>query len=447
MVSTQGYSSYLIPYLFSSSLSQTSSSQSANSLTQLALYNSPSLLQAYAKSQTSGLQQGGQVTQQVSSVWNNFNSLNTLAKTFTATDTTSVFSQRTVSSSDTAAVTGTVSGGAAQASYSVGVSQLAVAQQNSGTALLSSGNNLSAGVTTSATYSFKLTTNAGTQQSYYVNVKSGDQNQQVLQKMADAINTASSAGTAVAKAQVVSSVSGGVQSSKLVVTAANTGTDNGFTLSDITGNLTAASGAGTAAVAAQNASYTVNGVTNTSQSNTAVIKNTGVTLNLLKPTSKAATLTVGLDVTGISKQMSAFVAQYNSTIGALHDSGLFTASKLTSRLGDSFSSEASDLESIGLTVNQDKTLSFNPDTFEQALTANPNKVSSLLSGYGKLASAVQSVAQNVTALAPSWLASTQNLYPGTDTSQTPSVQFQQYVQNAVFGMFAGSSGTILNIAA
>jgi flagellar hook-associated protein 2 len=447
MIGIQGYSSYLIPYLFPSGSSQNSGLKSTDSLTQLLLYNSSSLMQAYSQSQAAALQQGGQVTQQVSSVWNNFSSLSGLAKGLTTSGSTSAFNQRTVTSSNSAAVTGTAASGAAQATYSVGVSQLAVAQQNSGTALLSAGTNLSAGVTTSATYSFSLKTNSQSQQTYYVNVKSGDSNQQVLQKMADSINTANSAGTAAVKAQVVTTVTGGVQYSRLAITAASTGTDNGFTLSDNSGALAVSSGVTTATTAAQNANYTVNGASYTSQTNTPVISGSGLTLNFAKTTTQNVSLSVGLDVASVTQKMTDFVQQYNATVTSLQNSGLTMGSSLINRLVQSFSNESSDLASIGLTLNADHTLSLDQSAFQQAFTTNPNQVSSLLSGYGHLAAGVQSVAQSVTTLAPSWLASTQSPYPGTDSSQNLAAQFQQYVQNTSFNTFFGSSGSFLNIAA
>jgi flagellar hook-associated protein 2 len=448
MVNTLANNSYLVSNLMSAGLSQGSPLVSTNVLTNLNLYRSSSQVQAYALTQTSGQRQGGQVTQQISSVWNSFSSLNTLAKTFTAKDNTSAFSQRTVTSSNAAAVTATSSGGSASASYSVGVSQLAAAQQNSGIALLANGTDLSDASTTASTYSFQMTINSGSQQTYYVNVKPGDQNQQVLQKMADAINAANSGGKTAVKAQVTTDVKGGAQYSKLVVTAANTGTDNAFSLTDASGHLSAASGVqGGTTVAAQNASYTVNGVAFTSQSNTAVIKNANITMTLSKTTQADVTLTVGQDAAGITAQMANFVKQYNATVNALKNSGLTMASKLISRLAQSSSSQAGDLETIGLTRNSDNTLSLDQSVFQQALTSNPNRTASLLSGYGDLASGVQSVAQSVTALPPSWLANTQNPYPGTDLSQSLSGQFQQYLLNSMLAKFAGSSGSYLDIAA
>jgi flagellar hook-associated protein 2 len=443
MVSTQSLNSYLLPYMLSGISPVNSSLRTTSLMPQLTIYKSPSLVQAYALSQ-----QGGQTTQQVSSVWNNFNTLNTLAKTITATDSTSAFSQRAVTSSNDTAVTATASSGSAQASLSVGVSQLAAAQQNSSTVMQSNNTDLSAGVTKSSTYSFNLTTNSGKQQTLYVNIKPGDQNQNVLQKMADAINTASSSGTATAKAKVVTSDNSGVQFSQLVITAASTGTDNGFTLSDNTGNLVTASGANAApTVAAQNANYTLNGVAATSQSNTVNIKSANITMTLAKTTSADATLKIGQDVAGITKQMASFVNQYNATVTALKNSGLSMAPKLINRLAQSIAPQASELLNIGLTTNADHTLNFDQSTFGQALTTNPSQTKSLLSDYGDLASSVQSVARNIIALPPTWLANTQNVYPGTDSTQSPAGQFQQYIQNTMFGMFFGSSGSYLNISA
>jgi len=449
MISTQGYNAFLLPYLLSAGLPGSSASRSTTPLLQLNNYNSSSLLSAYTSSQTSG-QLGSQATQQVSSVWNSFSSLNTLAKTFTATDSSSAFSQRAVTSSNDAAVTAKATGGAALANYSIGVSQLATAQQNSGTALLSSGTSLSAGLTTSSTYSFSMTTTSGVKQSYYVTVKPGEQDQKVLQKMADAINAANSSGTAAVKAQVTTTVNGGMQYSNLVLSAVNTGSDNGFTLSDTSGSLATNSGVGSSqggSVAAQNASYTVNGVSFSSQSNTATIKNTHITMSFAKTTLSDATLAVGQDVAGVTNQMNNFVQQYNATINALQNSGLTMASKLINRLTQSISPQASDLENIGLTLNPDHTLSLDQSAFQQALTTNPGQTQSLLSGHGDLARGVQSVAQSVNALPPSWLANTQNPFAGTDSSQPPAAQFQQYIQNNMFGMFFGSSGSFLNISA
>ena len=181
-------------------------------------------------------------TDALSSVWNSLNLLNTQATPFLTTDDSNVFNQMTTTSSDSSNVTATTSPGATLASYSVGVSQLADAQETTGSTLSANGTTLSNGLGAPTTYTFNISTNGGSTTPIALTVNPGDTNCTVMQNMADAINAASNSGVS---AQVLSSQDAfGNLKSTMLLDATNTGTDNGFTITDASGNLAAIAGLG-----------------------------------------------------------------------------------------------------------------------------------------------------------------------------------------------------------
>jgi len=270
-------------------------------------------------------------------------------------------------------------------SYSIDVQQLATAQK-SFSSLYNATDNFGAG-----TLSF--TVNGAVEDV----TLSGSTNS--LQDVANAINDAD--------ISVRATVVNGDAGSRLVLTSRDTGTDNAFTLSVSGGdaNLTSLGtfdGANPNAVAAQNAIVTVEGETVTSQSNqiTSAIANVTITAKA----QGTSTLEVARDSSGIADSVQAFVDAYNAmrseiskqtaydadTKTAQPLNGDATTRSLLSHLRSSISTVPSGLSgsnfeylfNLGVSLQQDGTLTFTSSKLDDAINSDFNGVMTALNAYG-----------------------------------------------------------------
>ncbi|SMB98177.1 flagellar hook-associated protein 2 [Thermanaeromonas toyohensis ToBE] len=284
-----------------------------------------------------------------------------------------VFLQRAATSSAPNAVTAQAEPGATLATYAISISQIATAQQNLGLSLSST----SAAGLAAGTYTFTLQVGGKTYTISFT-VNAGDTNQTVLNNMAQAIN----ASGAPVTAQVATDIVAGT--SRLVLTANNTGTSNAFTLTDVTGNAVAYTGANTVSVAAANASYTLNGVPYTSQSNTIYLDNRKLRLNLLGTVTNA-TITVTPNIQAISNAINNFVTAYNNLVTFTAQNSQYINPELLFSLKQSYSYQAANLTAIGITQNPDGTLAVNQTALTSALQNNLGLVETAFSGINGLA--------------------------------------------------------------
>ena len=165
------------------------------------------------------------------------------------------------------------------------------------------------------------------------------------------------------------------------------------------GNLTISGTAGlptfTQAAAGANAVLTVDGVPISSTSNTVAGTIPGVTLNLSSP-GAAVSLTVGPDVSGQEAAINTFVSAYNTVIGDLNtqfsinsttgDAGPLASDSTISLAQSQILSSSSfamnsnggvnSLADLGITMNDDGTLSVNSTQLGAALQSNPSAVQS-----------------------------------------------------------------------
>lgn len=287
--------------------------------------------------------------------------------------TNNVFLQRAATSSAPSAVTAQAKPGATIATYTISISQIATAQQNLGTPLSSTA---AAGLA-AGTYTFNLQTGGRTYTISFT-VNTGDTNQTVLNNMARAINASGAPVTAKVATDTVAGTS------RLVLTASNTGTSNAFTLTDVTGNAVAYTGANTVSVAASNASYTLNGVPYTSESNTVYLDNQKLSLNLLGPVTNA-TITVTPDTQAISNAINNFVTAYNNLVTFTAQNLQYITPQLLSSLKQSYTYQAPSLTAIGITQNPNGTLAVNQTALTGAIQNNLGLVETAFSGVNGLA--------------------------------------------------------------
>jgi flagellar hook-associated protein 2 len=425
LLSTYGTTAYS-PYSTSSTSSTNSTLASLTSTTA----SSSSLLSDLQKTYTTAKE-----------VRSAFSSLQSVAGSLVSALSGNVFGKRTVDTGTSTAISGTATNKATKASYSVGISKLAQADQNTGTALSSNSlTSISAG-----THTFGITV-GGKTKNVSVNIGASDTNQTALNSMAKAIN---SSGAGVSARVDTKSVYGQMQSN-IVITANKTGTDSAFTLKSGTGNILSVTGADNKTTAAQNASYSVNGTTYSSQSNQVTLDNGNVTLDLNKTTTSPVTMKVGYDTKAVSDQISSFVDQYNSTVETLNSDAGTVNGNLLKNLTSFASSHSRSLSDIGISINsKDQTLSLDKDKLAQALSDNPDKVNSLIGGSSGLATWVSGKSRSVASSSNSSIIDqTYSREQRTNTSALIKQQLSEYLYNATMNMFSNSTsktGNLINL--
>jgi len=415
-------------------------------------------------SSATGSTQNSAAASNLSKVWNSMNTLNSAASSLDTNNLTKVFNQKAVKSTDAKNITATAANGATPTTYTVSiitticggtaevhdsVKQLASAQQNMGTTLQAGGTTLSAQYANQPTTINFATNNGKTTTPITVNVKQGDTNDAVLNNLATLINAANNKPGLGVTAQVLNGIDAqGNKTSTLALTAAKTGTSSAFSVS---GNLAGSAGMNNTLVVAKNASYTVNGgAAVSSQDNTPTLDNGNVTLNL-KGVTNNATLKVGTDANSIDKQLRSFIKQYNSTVQTLNQNSTLISSSIVSRLEKFAKQNGSDLASIGITVNSDKTLTLNDSRFQQSLTdGSAASANRLVSGLvGNAASTAKSV---TTSPMTSMLNSSSGISIGDSTQNYLNSLniMQQYKVNSnsnLLNLLMNPSGNLLNIGA
>ena len=287
----------------------------------------------------------------------------------------SQFNSYTATSSASQIVASTAAGTSA-GSYQVTVSQLAQAQttfsdpQSSSTAALSLTGTL--GMTIGG-------------QTYSVAVASGD-------SLADIAANLSSSG-----AGVTASVIFDGSQYRLDVQGTQTGASNAVTFNESGFTLGLANVANTYQ-SAQDAEATVDGISVSSQTNQIAGAIPGVTLAITGTTTSAATIAVTASGSGLTSQVQAFVAAYNTVVSAGHsdagygttaasnpllqsDRGIETSlSQLSSLVTGPIAGADSSLNtlgSIGITLNSNGSLTLDQSTFDQAVQSNPDAVEKL----------------------------------------------------------------------
>jgi len=370
--------------------------------------------------------------------------LSSLQSALATLNSLSTFQATSVTASDTSIVTASADSSATLGSYAVQVAQLAQAQtlvtagQASTTQSIGSGTpttitfqfgTITGGTLSNGTYSGATFTQDGTAASGTVTIDSTNDS---LQGIRDAINAADIGVTA----SIVNDGSGSPY--RLLLQSSSTGAASSMNIT-VSGDAALAGLLSydpsatqnlTQVVAAQSAQLSVNGFNLTSSSNTVNGAIQGVTFNLAKTGS--TTVTIAQDSSGASAAVQAFVSAYNTLVSTisqvasydpttqkggplLGDAALQTIqAQLRNILGAAIPGSTGGLSSlaqIGVSFQQDGTLTLNTSQLQAALSAGASNVARLFTSLGNttdsLVSYVSSTADtvpgryavNVTALA------------------------------------------------
>ncbi len=290
-------------------------------------------------------------------------------------DVGGVFASTAATSSDAGVVTASTSAGSDTGSHTVVVNSLATTGsyysdlESSDSAVLPSG-------------SFQITVGSGTSTTFTTG-----NGVNTLDQLAATINAA---GIGV-NASVVDDANG----SRLALASQSSGAAANLSISSDTGLQFTRAGTGA------DASLSVDGVPITSASNTVTGAITGLTLNLqgTNTAGTPATISISPDTSSIGSAVSSFVSSYNTLISDLNSQFTYntstssegvlssdsTARSLQSDLLDSSnltigSGAITSLASIGVTTNQDGTLSLDTNTLDSALTNNYQGVVNFFQG-------------------------------------------------------------------
>lgn len=349
-----------------------------------------------------------------------FGTLNSsLAEFRTATQTLTAinaFKVRTAKSSDSELFTAVAENNAVATDYNIQVLNLA------GTQKLSSGDFSSPD---DIVGTGKLTISAGIQ-SFSVDITSG-----TLTEIADAINDSNQ--NFGAKASIISINDGlGGKVSKLVISAAESGTNNALTITVDDDDLVDEDGSGLSQLfydagninsqlieisEAVDAQITIDGFIVSNSTNTFSDAIEGVTITALSVTEDPendlpAVLSIALDSAGVSKSVNSFVAFYNkliSTLDALSESnpeagtqaalaGDFTIRSIGAQLRSILSSQfagldqgANSLVALGITTNADGKLEVNETKLSNAISTNLDDIEALFQSETGIASRIDNL--------------------------------------------------------
>ena len=342
---------------------------------------------------------------------------------------TGPLSSMDVKSSNSNVVTGAAASGSAAGNYVVVVNGLAATASWTSATFSSSSADMPAG-------SFTITTGSGGTDTITTD------GTQTLSTVAQQINSANLGLTA----NVVTDASG----ARIVVTANSSGSASNFSVSG-------SSGFGfTQAVAGSNASLTVNGVSISSASNTVTGAVPGLTLNLLSASpGTQVSLAVAPDTTAAENAINQFVYDYNQAVTDLNTQFAFNTSTnsqgplagdttvlnlqndLLGALDYTYTPSSGtttmpNLSSMGISVNNDGTLTVDSATLESALSNNYSDVQSFFQGTSLNGFANMLDQQLTTFTAPgdgAFTVDLQNFGTETGTLQTDISNFQtNYIQ-------------------
>ncbi len=308
----------------------------------------------------------------------------------------SVFDQRQVVISSSSAVTGTAERLTSPFTFGIEVEQIAQAQQVVSDDLSDAGDSFSDG-----TQAFSLIAE-GTTFSFSIDVDASDTNYDVLVKLADEFNNASSSGV---YAEVVSDSSTG--ESSLELTTHSTGTDSAFTLSgsilsginlEETTAVDTSAGTGGLVVSAQDAIYNLDaGDSVTSQTNTISLYSGSVELELSATTSGAAvTVVVEPNTSEIEEDLETFITAYNDALSFALALPSEATTEYALQLAAAVAPFVLSLESIGINRDGDGELSIDSDELKDALTDGRfARVSAAFIGAAGLAATTERASRNL----------------------------------------------------
>ncbi|MCL1844369.1 MAG: hypothetical protein FWF77_00490 [Defluviitaleaceae bacterium] len=237
---------------------------------------------------------------------------------------------------------------------SINVRQTATAQTNEGEALESNERAVDSGA-----YTFEIEA-GGRTQTFNINVLDTDDNASIQARMAAAVNASNIGITATVQTQGT----GDEATTRLTFTASETGTDNTFAVTDVSGNLAETMGVNETTAEAQNAVFSINnGAERQSQTNQVNIA-PGVTATLQG--EGQADINFRRDNENLMNAVTDLVNSLNASLQNVNPNAGSGSSQFVSDIRGMNFSFASSLARVGIQVGGDGRLSINETQFERA---------------------------------------------------------------------------------
>jgi len=320
----------------------------------------------------------------VSNFTKNIQNVNNSVKSLTSN---TIFNEKYVSISAGTAISGQAQSKATSAQYAVSVSQLAASQENKGKAITAN----AYGDVAAGSYTLGIQMGSNAERQISVNVLTTDTNKDVLNKLASAINSSESG----VKAEITTKDN----SQSISITSKTTGAATSFAIRDISNTMVASLQLDNKVKNATDAIYKINDVDYQSATNKIALDNNNVSLNLNATTTGSIKVNVGKDNSKIVEATKNLITNYNN----LHN--VFNNSDSTTALGDIIlnsvntlvgKTKATDFASIGITLDKSNgILNLDETKLADALTSNPDRVKSLLSGSSSLGKSIERVSQQI----------------------------------------------------
>lgn len=353
------------------------------------------------------------------------------AQNLTLTDINSVFNDRTALSSDVNVLTATAfdafsqESGSTEATYTIEVTQLASAQENVGFEL--AGAEVSA--VNEGTNTFNINVN-GQDHELNMEVQAGDTNEVVLQKIETTINSAQIG----VSAQITIDDETGIK--QLTLKGIHTGSDNAFSISDVTGNLVSVTGVGTAMTVAQDATYVVDGNYDTSESNDIYLDGGLVEVELNG--EGAATLTITPDENDVIDAISTFVSEINEFQDYLGSNDDYIKEAVYRSVHSFVLDHKKELESFGVSVGDDGRMNIDETQLSESVSQRLSEIKETFGGFDGLSVQISNYASRVTTDSPlNYIKEAENLSPDfTDYIYSSSVNMlTQILQGSLLDDF------------
>lgn len=284
-----------------------------------------------------------------------------------------VFERKAAGTSDAETLTATATERARQATYELVVERIAQAQRNVGSPMAAA----ETGGFPAGEHRFAIAVGLRTTE-VSVRVQPYDTNETVLRRLREAIRTADP-GVSVAMGR-----DSAARSVWLQLTAAGTGSDFAFDVTDIEGSAAAAAGLVAAASPAVNARYRVNGSEPRSSSSNTIMLDSGRVLATLKRAGTAPVrLTVGPNDAEIRASIADLVEVYNALVQVMTESPEFLDPEAVRAVRDA--SRRRGLDDAGLTRRPDGAIELDESRLSEALAYRQSAVRRLFAGEDGLA--------------------------------------------------------------
>ncbi len=343
-----------------------------------------------------------------------------------------VFFNRTAISSAPNVLTGTAMDalsretGATEGRYDFDVTQIAQAQENTGIEL----NQDEDSVADVGTNVFNVNI-SGEDHELTVEIEDSDTNDDLLQKLASAINLA---GLGL-EAEVRIGESGETES--LVIQADETGQAGAFTLSDVSGNAIEATGVADETTSAQNLLYSLNGESNSAGSNMIFINGGKVTVDIHD--TGQATLAISPDTNLVKNAVTNLVDKINSFIDFLEENRDYIKNDVLNTIDGYIRDHKNELNHIGLSLSDKGSIEVDSETLSQVIEKDLSIIKELFNGLDGMAKQLNQYANKIALDSPlNYMKEAESLNDEFKTQiySSSALMIQQLLQGKMFDRYA-----------